>query len=307
MSKTQKRWPWFLVGLAGILIAAPNATIIRHTTVGADPTLFNILRFGFLSLALTPYIFLKRRSLRGNALKHSLLVGVFMSIAVTSYVWAISLSQASYVTIITLLSPIIFICYSVRLNKEKISHRSIAGISLAAAGAFTIVALPILLKQGSVSQIYPFATVLSLINTLSFPLAIIFSKRAHDAGAPLLATLGVSAWVIFLSSVITVPLSLGGEEITINHRILFGALYSAVMVALISRLLGILVYERLGAVTSSLLAYLETLIAVILPVLLIKEILSKEMVVGGIFILIGVYVVERHKVPDRKHIHNHRH
>ncbi len=299
---------WFFVGVVGILLAAPNATVIKHTVEGIDPTLFNALRFGLLAICLTPYIFLKRKAFTRQSLKYSLCVGFFMAIAVVTFVWAIRLSQASYVSVLTLITPIVFILYSMKLDSQRINRRSFAGISLAAAGAFTIVALPIVVNQKAGFVFYPLATLFIFGNCLSFPLAIIFSKKAHQAGVPVMVTLGVSAWVIVVISVLMLPLTWNSSTLpTVTPSLLFGILYSGFVVALISRILNILSYENIGAVVNAALTYSETFIAVILPVFVLHEKLSKEMVIGGTLILLGVYVVEHHKSLHHKYAHLHRH
>lgn len=305
--KNKKRI-WFFVGVAGILLAAPNSTVVKHTVEGIDPTLFNTLRFGLLAICLTPYMFLKRKKFTAQSLKYSLYVGFFMAIAVVTFVWAIRISQASYVSILTLVTPIIFILYSMKIDSQSINRRSFAGISLAAAGAFTIVALPIVVNQKAGFVFYPLATLFILGNCLSFPLAIIFSKKAHQDGVPVMATLGVSAWVVVFISALMLPLTWNSSSLpTVTPSLLFGILYSGVVVALISRLLNILSYENIGAVANAALTYSETLMAVILPVFVLREKLSKEMVLGGILILLGVYVVEHHKSVHHKYAHLHRH
>lgn len=303
-----KKHIWFLVGIVGILLAAPNSTVIKHTVEGIDPTLFNALRFGLLAVCLTPYIFFKRKAFTKQSLKYSLYVGLFMAIAVVTYVWAIRLSQASYVSILTLVTPVVFILYSMKLDSQRINRRSFAGISLAAAGAFTIVALPIVINQNAGFVFYPLATLFILGNCLSFPLAIIFSKKAHQAGVPVMATLGVSSWVIVAISMLMIPLTLNASTLpSATPSLLFGILYSGVVVALMSRILNIVSYEHIGAVVNAALSYTETLIAVILPVFILHEKLSIEMVLGGILILLGVYVVEHHKSAHHKYAHLHRH
>lgn len=307
MKQKKKGHKWFLVGLVGILLAAPNATVIRSSVGEIDPTLFNALRFGLLSLCLVPYIVIKRRQITAQALRYSLLVGIFMATAVVTYVWAVKESQASYVAILTLITPVIFILYSMKLDKQRINRRSFAGISLAAAGAFTIVALPIVLHQQSDFVFYPLATLLILGNCLSFPLAIIFSKKAHQAGSPIMATLGISAIVICSVSVFMLPFSSAQPISSISTGVVFGIFYSGFVVALLSRYLNIASYERVGPVVNGGLAYTETLLAVLIPVFVLGEQLSREMVIGGILILVGVYIIEHHKSSNHKHSHILRH
>lgn len=301
MKKNKNNIRWFLLGVLAVLLGAPNNIAIRQVVTDVDPVAFNVMRFGLISLVVSPYLLMKRRSFTKSAWFYSLFVGLFMTVAVTTHVWAIEQSQASYVAILTLMTPIIFIFYSIKINKEKLNRRSFAGITLAAAGAFTVIALPVVLRQGSDFVFYPLATLLVLVRSLSFPLAIIYAKKAHDAGAPIMAAMGVSSLVVFILSCIMMPFVTGGMLPILQSGDLWGLLYSAFAVALLARLFNIVSYEKIGAVASSTLSYAEAFLAVLLPIFVLHEKLSVEVVLGGVLILVGVYLVEHHKLPHAKH------
>lgn len=302
MAKNKKHRFWFFIGVVAVLLAGPNNIAIRHTLDYVDPVMFNVLRFGVIAFLITPYIIFKWKTYSRKAWRYSLIVGAAMSVAVTTHVWAIQESQASYVAILSLFSPIIFIFYAMRFNKEKLNRRSFAGITLAAAGAFAIVALPVILHKGSEFIFYPFATFLLVFRLFSFPLAIIFAKKAHDAKMPILVTMGISSWVVFLTSSLTAFFGPGWVLPDMqNPEMLIGVLYSAVMVSLLARMGNVLSYEKIGSVASSALAYGEVLLAVILPVFILHEKLSAEMIFGGVLILLGVYTVEHHRMSHHKH------
>jgi drug/metabolite transporter (DMT)-like permease len=299
--------PWFILSLSGIFLAAPNATIIRlglnHTTF----PVFNLLRFIVITLVTLPSFLRDIRKLTRKNASAALQGGIYMSIAVLSYTWAIAESQASYVAIITLLTPLVFIVYSARLTGEKISMRGVAGITLAAVGALVIVALPVALNQSGTFIFYPFATVLALVNCLAFPMAIIKFKQANEAGLPYGSLMMISSAVIVLFHAVVLALFYADASFTLDYTALFTILYSALAVSLLSRVISIVAYEKLGSVVSSALAYLETLLAILLPIFILGEKLSVEMVVGGILILLGLYVVEHHKSLGHKHFYSLRH
>lgn len=306
MSKTsKKRLFWFAISIVGLLIAAPNGTIVRHTIIGTDPYYFNSLRFGLIAVLTTPILIKHRSMFNKKNIWHSLNAGFFMAIAVISYVWALKLSQASYVSIITLLSPIVFILLSVKLDNGKITRRALAGVSLAALGALTIVALPVALSQNQPFVFYPSATILALVNCVTFPLAMLAYKKADNHKIPMLASFSLSSWIICLINI--VALIIAKPIITTpNVGLLFGIFYSGVMVALISRFIGVRSYEHVGTTVTSALWYLETLLAILLPVLILGEKLSVEMIAGGMLILAGVYLIEHRKSTHHKH-HLHMH
>lgn len=313
MAKTKRKHYWFLLGLVGTLLAAPNALFVRLAArENFDPFLFNVLRFAAVALVTTPYLVTKLRRVKRSARSSIWKSGLYMSVAVISYVWAIKLSQASYVSMLVLLSPIVFVILSAQLTGEQISRRSMFGITLGALGATVMVFLPVALEQDGTFVFYPAATLLSLVNVVSFPLAIIHYKKANDKGVPILSIMSTTSWIIVATNLL-LWLATGAQysEPSLHQTgtlVGIGAsvLYSGIVVALLARTFGVLSYEHIGSATSSALGYLETFLAILLPVMLLGEHLSVEMVIGGALTLLGVAVIEFHRSRYHKHLWTHR-
>lgn len=305
-AKTKNKAFWFQIGLIGALIAAPNATVIRFSVADADPILFNFLRFGVVALVMTPFILKSLNKFNKKNLMDAIKAGFFMAIAVSTYVWAVKLSQASYVSIILLLLPIVLVVYSAKMNREKITSRSVAGITLAALGAMSIVLLPLALSQGASFSFYPLATVLALIDCAFFPLSIIYYRRANLGGMPMSALMGISSWIVCATSLVMFAL-FSNHNVSIEPKFLIGLLYSGLVVSLLSRVIGVASYEHIGAAASGGLAYLEVFLGVLIPVIFLHEKLSTGMIIGGILILLGLYVVQHHKKIHHKHHYIFRH
>ncbi len=301
IKKYKKSYHWFLIGLIAAVMAAPNGAIVKYTTNEVSPFIFNGLRFGLMAIICTPYIIASRKKINSKNLRATFVVGFFMFAAVMSYVLAIQASQASYVSILTLLTPVLFVVLSLRLTGESVSRRAVAGITLAALGAFIVVAFPIAFKQGASFRFYPMATFFGLCNVVTFPLAIIYSKKANDKGLPLTAILGISAWFIFVITMLISIILRSWSGASLSTGSIVGIIYSGVIVAFLSRIMGVASYEHLGSPVISGLSYVETLLAIVIPVILLGEKLSVEMVVGGALILLGVYFVEHHKSVHHKH------
>ncbi len=297
-----KNRKWLLVGILGLLLAAPNATIIKYTLGENSPYLFNSLRFLIVAVLTLPWLIKATSKFTQANLKYTVKAGLFMSIAVISYVLAIKESRASYVSIITLITPITFILYSLKLTGEKITQRAITGIFLAALGAMVIVLLPVAIRQGGTFTFYPLATVYALINSLSFPLAVIYYKKANESGVPMSALMSASAWVVCAVNILFFMIFVH-SAVEVNSSLIYGALYSGIIVALFSRALGVVSYEHIGSAVTSILTYLETFFAILIPLVVLNEKISIEMVVGGILIMCGVFVAEYHRSAHHKHLH----
>jgi drug/metabolite transporter (DMT)-like permease len=299
-----KKNRWLIIGIAAAVLAAPNATVIKYTVDGANPYFLNTVRFLAIALITTPFLVVKLRQFDRQNLKESIKAGLYMSVAVTVYVLAIKLSHASYVVVITLITPIFFVIFSARLTKEKITPRAIAGIILAAIGAMTIVILPIAIKQNELFIFYPWATVLGLMNCVTFPLAMISFKKANEGGVPMIPLLSISSWLVAFTSIAMLIIVGGHRPYYTGNHFLFGVIYSGLVVALVSRILDIASYEHIGGAAISVVGYFETFLAILIPIIVLKERLSWEMVVGGIIILFGVYVKKYHKYgKHNRHFH----
>jgi len=296
----KSRHYWFLVGLFGVLLVAPNAAIIRLGVANADPFLFSVLRYALIILVTLPFLIHARHTFTRKNMKYALLGGVFMAIAVTTFVIAIRLSQASYVAIITLIEPIALVVLSAKLVGERITSRAVAGITLAAIGAMIIVLLPIAIKQGSDLIFYPAATVIALVQCITFPLAIIYYKKANESGLSFMPMMGISAWIIVAVSLVGYWF-FAAPNTTLADQKPWVIIYSAFVVCLLGRIVNVKSYEHIGATVSGTLAYLETFLAILIPIVILNERISFAMVIGGVFVLVGVYVVEHHKSIHHKH------
>lgn len=300
MTKKKNTHYWFVIGLIGVLIEAPNATAIKYAIMGTDPYLFNAYRFLIVAVFTLPFIVLAIRKLNAKNMRNILLAGLNMTIAIFAYTWALKLGPASYVSIVTLLTPILLVIFSIRLVGEKIDRRSVAGITLAAIGAMVIVILPIALNQGASFEFYPMSTLLTLVNCVTFSLAIIYSKRANEQGVSMSALIGIYAW--FVAAISLLLATMNGVAITAPDSTTFWLIaYSGIGVALIARGMTIVSYEKVGSAVTSALSYLGAFLSILVPVFVLNEKLSVEMVFGGILILFGIYVVEHHNSPHHKH------
>lgn len=293
---------WFWLGVLGTVLGAPNGTVIRFTTANFDPIYFTFLRFAVTFLATLPFLIISSKKMNLKSVKYSLLAGVAFFVAVISFTEAIKLSAASYASLITLITPAFFISYSVKLNNEKISRRAMAGIILSAAGAFIMIFLPIAIKQNADLQIYPLATVLLLMNCITYPLAAITVKKANDEGAPMVSIISISSAVIAVMAglfmIVDKP-----SNYSVEPKEWLAVAFSGLVVAIIARIASIKSYEHIGSVVSSALGYLGNFLSILIPVIVLGEKLSVEMVAGGFVILLGIYVLEHHKSEHHKHFH----
>ncbi len=303
--KNKQNIIWYVVAVIAVLLASPNSTIVKITMDEVGPLWFNVFRFAVIAVLMTPFIILSIKKMTKKNVRYALLSGAAYATAVVGYTSAIHLSQASYVSTIDLAIPILLMVYSVLLTKEKVTRKSFVGIGIAALGGFIIIALPSLLS-GSLESGFSFqATLLAFLNCLSFPLAVIFSRKANEAGLSLWATFGIMA-LVSTSVNITIALAVGAPAPVVSDLsqpgVIGAILYSAIAVSLLARLMTVAAYEKIGSATVAGLTYVESFISITLPILLLSERLTSETIIGGMLILIGVLIIELKHAP-RLHIH----
>ena len=300
---------WFGVGLISALAIAPNATLLKVLLETLDPILLNALRSIILVLVALPFLLFYHRKYNRHNVRYALLAGVCMTIAVTSMLYALKASQASYVVVLGLLSPIFLIMVSRRVFGEKIKPRAAAGITLAFIGALIAVGLPLLLSGNSTTAFYPLATILMVVNCVAFTLGLVLTRKAHETGLPLTATSGITSAVI---AAVAVSLALFTHvdfsqvpELAVSQWAIL--LYSAVIVVFVARMLSVAAYERIGSVPTGAFSYLSTVVALLIPIIVLGEQLPLTMVVGAMVILVGVYLTERHHFKHHPHVHLFKH
>jgi drug/metabolite transporter (DMT)-like permease len=302
-NKKDTWWFWFAIGLVSYLLIAPNTTIIRVLVQQIQPLEFTFLRSAMIVIIALPIILFSIRKFNKRNLMFTLGAGLCMTVATASLTYAVKYSSASYAAIIGLLSPILLVVLSSRFMGDKISPRAVAGVALAAAGALVVVALPLIISGKTAPHFYPLATTLMLLNCFFFTLGILFSRKSNEAGMPLAVNAGLMSLVIVIFSFAGMY-AVEGLPTDLFHfspTTWLGIFYSGVIVVFLARIMNIASYERVGAAVNGGLNYLGTIVAIVIPVVLLGETLSSTIVLGGVLILLGVWLTEKHRAKHHHH------
>jgi drug/metabolite transporter (DMT)-like permease len=300
---------YLIVGIAASLIGSLHATVMKYAfNGGVNPDLYNFMRFGIAALVSVPFIFKHTKSINRVNLKYAILMGVNLALAVFCYSWAIRLSQASYVAIIMLISPIIFVIVSVLVDKGRLEPKSIAGLSLAVTGSMLIFILPIAIKQNSEFNFYGTATMLLIAQSVFNSGIIITGKKADLAGMNMICLIAISSLVcLSIFGVLSFRSLAGGLDQLKDIRLFYGAAFSGLIIGFALRPVDIRVYEKLGPSVIAVLNYLSILASIVVPIVALGEKISQEMVIGASLIMLGVYVAEHHKSKSHKYFHIFKH
>lgn len=290
---------WFMVALIAAISGAPHGIILKSVTPLIDGNLLNALRMGVAAAFCIPAMFAswKLISKKRSALRSVLIASIAMALSVFSFTFSVKYAPASYVAILQLLSPIVFVVYSAKFFRERITARAVLGITCALVGAAIIVAVPFYTSgYGSHHHaFYPVASLLMLINAFAYPLYTVHARKLNtEHKLPMFPILGYIYTLVMLASLVLWGATGANMPLHLNWNIIFAIMFSGLIVSGIGRAMQIWSYERIGSIPIAVLTYLEVFLAILLPVFYLHETMTKTTVLGGLFILMGMVLAESH-------------
>lgn len=303
-----KQKNWFAVALLAGVFLAPSSLAVKSLSDTFDPYLINTFRYAIAAVLLLPWTLRALPQLFGKGRRTAFLAMMLMSVSATCLVLAINYGPASYVATLQLLAPLLLVWYSKRFIGEKMNHRLLMGLAVAAVGTTIMTLLPIAIHQKTNFVFYPLATLFGVINIILYPLATVEYRRANEKyHLPLAGLFGATAifvtvvscmlWLMFGSPV--------PRTVPVVDWVVLG--YLGLYVSLLSKLLQVKCYEKVGSALMGIVSYFGSLLAVLLPVLVLGEKLALETAVGGCLIVLGLAIAEVHTAGrhTRRHVFHH--
>jgi drug/metabolite transporter (DMT)-like permease len=302
--------PWLFVLLLATILAAPSGTLSRLLCNELSPYAIVSVRYAVVALVLVPTFIRYYKKYKGIIKKHFkkiILVGFLASFGAPAFYMAVSLSSASFVAVIDLLTPILFIIISTIATKDKFSRNAIVGILLAVFGGSIILILPLIFNWSfmAVNLAAVLCMLVFIVIDASWPVAL---RKLNTAGVPLIMILAITFVETFIVSTI-LALTVEGPAIytPLVTLPIWGwaiILFQAIGLSIAFRWLNTKAYEHLGTATTASVSYLYYALSIGLPLLLLGEELPAEILIGGVFIIIGIIFVRRH---PHFHIHGAHH
>ena len=281
MKKPSKYWI-----LAGTFFTSVSSIIIRFSE--APALVISAYRMLFTCMMLFLPVYLKNRSefknLHKKALAMCITSGVFLALHFASWIQSIQMTTIANSTILVSCSPIFVAAINYFVLKEKINNKMIVGIAMSLVGTIII---GMGSSQGNESS-------MMLGNILAFMGAIFVAgylviggavRRTVSAGVYVFIVYSVSAIVLFIMCFAT------GTPVypyPVKEYALF------FLLSFFSSILGHTAYNYLMKYYSSTLISLSTLMepifASLMAMMIFKEIPSLYTVLGGIIIIVGIYL-----------------
>lgn len=286
---------WISIAVVGQLLAVPVGIVVKIGTDSIDPGAFTWLRFLIVALILMPFVVTGLNKINKKNIKYIIYASIATPFAGTAYSYSVQQGEVSIIAVAGLVTPIVFVIYSIWLVHEKVNKGSVVGIALALLGAAALVITPMLIGGGMTDSTPVSAILLALVDAVLYPFIIIYARKAHESGVPVLTTLGI---ISLFSAIVIFPLvSMQNESLNYlnwSGESLMAVLYSGIAVAFLSRFLIIQSYQRLGSFVTSSLTYAQSFLAVLLPIVILGESLPLDVMLWGAVIFVGVIITDKY-------------
>lgn len=304
--------PWLWVLIFTTLLATPAGVLNKLMCAELDPFVIITVRYFLVSVILLPLLFKHLEQYKEaikKQLKWIILFGALAALGAPAYIMAMSMTNASFIAIMDLLTPVIFVIISTLVTRDKLTRNAFIGILFAVLGGSIILLLPIIFNWSGVAGfgLVPVLLILAyMITDAGFPVVL---RKLDTKGLPLMLILAIVFSETFIISIILALTVHGPESFTALTTLppwgwaIF--LFQAVALSIAFRWFNTKAYEHLGTATTASVNYLYYALAISLPLILLGEQLPLEVIIGGIFIVIGIIFVRHHPHSHLHRTHGH--
>jgi drug/metabolite transporter (DMT)-like permease len=282
-----KKWPKWLVVLAFIIstiLAGNNAVAVRYSNTEIPPFLGGALRFGAAAIVLLVIVFVMRLPLpKGKQWIGTIIFGALQfGISPLMFYWSLLEVSPGMFQIILALSPMITFLLAIIHKQEDFRWRTMAGCLI------SLVGVAVVFRDGMNAQVSLMSLAAVLVGTVTISEAVVLYKsfpKSHPVTTNAVG-MGVGALILFITSQLTgevmrMPVS-SSTWIALVYLIIFGSILTFVLAFVVVK------YWKASVASYQLL--LMPFVTMISSSLMIGERLTLLILVGGVLVLMGVYV-----------------
>jgi len=296
---------WFLVAILILFVILPGGIFIKLVSSEINSYLITMIRYGLVVLVTLPFIIRafmnkKQRKLLIKKMPIIVIMTIITCVSGPFHTAAIGLSSVSFIEIINLSAPIIFTIISILVTKDKISHYAVVGFLFTVLGGIVIAVLPSLLGVNrAISSFGWQPLVLQVVAMIFGAVWTIYLRKMNESGLTIAPLLGIGFFGSFL---VSIPLAItngGGVEVFSEIKNLsitswLMIFYLAIAITIVARIVKTKAYEKIGTVSIASLDYLYHFMAIILPIIILGDTISWELIVGVILIIVGIILTRKH-------------
>lgn len=295
MSKAQKVFiSLILVGVLGSTSPVINKILLQDLS----PFVVSFFRFFISSLVILP-IFVKHRK-KSPPLTLPVLGILFLSsLNILLFILGVSKTSANSTQSIYTGTPLFVAFFAWVFLNERLTKYKSSGIFLGLIGVLCIIILP-QIRSGAVSTGNLSGNILVFLAMISWSLYTVGSRyltnRKHYLPLYLISVSFFLSTALFIGAMIyTGEITSVFKNITLQHLALLSFL--GVAATICNYFLYQWVIHHASASTASLASYIGPPSGFFLAWLLLGEQLSKEIILGTIFVILGVYLASRYRAP----------
>lgn len=266
------------------IMGGGNAIAVRFSNMEVPPFFGAALRFAVAALLLFIFVYVRRLPLpKGRGLLGVLVFGSLQfGIGYALIYWSLLEVPAGMFQVILALVPLMTFAFAILHGQEKFQWSVLLGGLLATAGIAIVF-------RNQLNADVPLLSLLAIILAAAcFAEAIVLFKtfpKAHPVTTNAVA-MAMGAFVLFFGSLISrerlaVP-ELSATWLSIGYLIVFGSVATFV--------LALYVLSHWTASAGSYALVLMPIVTILLAAWIAKEELTADMLIGGVFVLLGVYV-----------------
>lgn len=282
--------------LAAHLLALFTVTVWGTTFVstsillkkGLSPHGIMLVRFviGYISLCV-----LSRKRLKTSSVKEELLFVAAGLCGMTVYQLcenlALTLTQASNVSVLVSVAPLFTGLLASRFSSEKLTGAFIIGFIISISGIFVIS-----INDSFVLKLSPHGDILAVISAVVWAIYTVITKKLGSLGYD---TISVTRRIFFygmLSTAAIMPIF--GFDISKSYiagsSVILNLLYLGVIASAMCFVIWNFAVKTLGASKSSVYIYLIPLVTIIFSVIFLKERITLYMIAGTVLIISGLII-----------------
>ncbi|MBI2029201.1 EamA family transporter [Candidatus Gottesmanbacteria bacterium] len=254
---------------------------------------YAFIRFLIASLIVIPILHSKSH-LKIKTLKDIIPISLFASVNIIFFVLGVKLTTANVSQLLYTATPLLTAIILFMVFKETLSKQKIIGLIIGLLGVALIIILPIIQNTNPFSGDLT-GNLLVATAVISWSFYMAFSKKLLANYSPFTVT---SVFII-ITTIVLFPLFLyqfsldSSWILKLSGQAITSVLYVALLGTIGAYFLNQYAIKHGGAVFASMAYYLNPLVTFLLSFILLGEKLTIAVLTGGLFALLGVYIVTK--------------